>query len=200
MAFRDDLALSEGGLAVCGRYGFSPRSGEKRVHRMLCAGLSRGPTTSSTPELGQVMGEEGGLIWRRKGIQNEQRRTAPETASRFCNRFPKIRKSGKRLVAGNSTAYPVENQPLPISPLYTRAREAVLGTGFPQALKRGKTGRRKPPPEPTAKLNQKTDCRDDLRALQYNLIDINNLHIPLRYSSPHCTHRFESDLGGPSWP
>ena len=44
------------------------------------------------------------------------------------------------------------------------------------------------------------EFRIDFRALWGKLIDINNLHIPLRYCSPHCTHRFESDVGGPSWP
>lgn len=156
MAFRDDLALSEGGLAVCGRCGFSPRSGEKRVHRMLCAGLSWGPTTSSTPELGQVMGEEGGLIWRRKGIQNEQRRTAPETASRFCNRFPKIRKSRKRLVARNSTAYPVENQPLPISPTIYARGGSGFGNRFSTGTQKGKNRKEKAP----ARANSKAQSED----------------------------------------
>ena len=40
----------------------------------------------------------------------------------------------------------------------------------------------------------------DFRALCDKLIDINNLHIPLRHRSPHYTHRFLSDFGGPSWP
>ena len=44
------------------------------------------------------------------------------------------------------------------------------------------------------------EYRIDFRALCDKLIDINNLHIPLRYCSPHYTHRFESDFGGPSWP
>ena len=42
--------------------------------------------------------------------------------------------------------------------------------------------------------------RIDFRALWDKLIDINSLNIPLHYSSPHYTHRFESDFGGPSWP
>ncbi len=44
------------------------------------------------------------------------------------------------------------------------------------------------------------EYRIDFRALCDKLIDINNLHIPLRHRSPHYTHRFESDFGGPSWP
>ena len=44
------------------------------------------------------------------------------------------------------------------------------------------------------------EYRIDFRALCDKLIDINNLHIPLRYCSPHYTHRFESDFRGPSWP
>ena len=44
------------------------------------------------------------------------------------------------------------------------------------------------------------EFRIDFRALCDKLIDINNLHIPLRYCSPHYTHRFESDFRGPSWP
>ena len=44
------------------------------------------------------------------------------------------------------------------------------------------------------------EYRIDFRALWDKLIDINNLHIPLRCGSPHYTHRFESDFGGPSWP
>jgi len=42
--------------------------------------------------------------------------------------------------------------------------------------------------------------RIDFRALWDKLIDISDLNIPLRYRSPHYTHRFESDFGGPSWP
>ena len=44
------------------------------------------------------------------------------------------------------------------------------------------------------------EYRIDFRALCDKLIDINNLHFPLRYRSPHYTHRFESDFDGPSWP
>ena len=44
------------------------------------------------------------------------------------------------------------------------------------------------------------EFRIDFRALCDKRIDINNLHIPLRYCSPHYTHRFESDFRGPSWP
>ena len=44
------------------------------------------------------------------------------------------------------------------------------------------------------------EYRIDFRALLDNLIDINNLHIPLRYCSPHCTYRFESDFRRRSWP
>ena len=44
------------------------------------------------------------------------------------------------------------------------------------------------------------EYRLDFRALWDNLIDINNLYIPLRYYSPHYTHRFESDFAGPPWP
>ena len=44
------------------------------------------------------------------------------------------------------------------------------------------------------------EYRIDFRALCDKLIDINNLHIPLRHRSPHYTHRFESDFRGPSWP
>ena len=44
------------------------------------------------------------------------------------------------------------------------------------------------------------EYRIDFGALCDKLIDINNLHIPLRYCSPHYTHRFESDFRGPSWP
>ena len=44
------------------------------------------------------------------------------------------------------------------------------------------------------------EYRIDFRALCDKLIDINNLHVPLRYCSPHYTHRFESDFRGPSWP
>ena len=44
------------------------------------------------------------------------------------------------------------------------------------------------------------EYRIDFRVLCDKLIYINNLHVPLRYCSPHYTHRFESDFGGPSWP
>ena len=43
------------------------------------------------------------------------------------------------------------------------------------------------------------EYRIDFRALCDKLIDISNLNIPLRYRSPHYTHRFESDCAGPSW-
>ena len=54
--------------------------------------------------------------------------------------------------------YPVENQPLPISPLYTRARSAWFSTG---TEKRAENRKRKPRRTPTVKLKQKTDRRDD---------------------------------------
>ena len=44
------------------------------------------------------------------------------------------------------------------------------------------------------------EYRIDFRALWDKLIDINNLPVPSRSCSPHYTHRFESDFGGPSWP
>ena len=54
-------------LAVCGRFGFSPRSGEKQVRRMPCTGLSRGPATSSTPEFGQVLDHWLQILWSETG-------------------------------------------------------------------------------------------------------------------------------------
>ena len=136
---------------------FSP-IGDKRDRRMHCNGLSRGPTTSSTPEFGQVMGEEGGLIWRRKGRQNEQRRTALETGSRFKTGSQKSERNGKRLVSMNTKTYPVENKPVPVSPPpYARA-----GTGFPQALKKGGNRKKKAP----ARANSKAQSEDRLPGRQ----------------------------------
>ena len=61
-------ALSEAAVvAACGRFGFSPRSGEKQVRRMPCTGLPRGPATSSTPEFGQVLDHWLQLPWSETG-------------------------------------------------------------------------------------------------------------------------------------
>ena len=43
------------------------------------------------------------------------------------------------------------------------------------------------------------EYRIDFRALCDKLIAMSNLNIPLRYRSPHYTHRFESDFAGLSW-
>ena len=57
-------ALSEAAVvAARGRFGFSPRSGEKRGRRMPCTGLPRGPATSSTPGFGQMQDQGLQILW-----------------------------------------------------------------------------------------------------------------------------------------
>ena len=112
------------------------------------------------------MREEGRLIRRRKGKQTvlwslaggevpgrrESEKESPETASRFETASQKSEKNGKRLVAGNSTTYPVENKPLPVSPpLYERAGSG-LGSGLPAGTeKEWKKGSGKAPPKPNGR-------------------------------------------------
>ena len=112
------------------------------------------------------MREEGRVVRRRKGKQRvlwslaggeipgrkESGREPPQTASRSVTASQESEKNGKRLVAGNSTACPVENQPLPISPpLYARAGSG-LGSGLPAGTeKERKRGSGKPPPKPNGR-------------------------------------------------
>ena len=112
------------------------------------------------------MREEGRLIRRRKGKQTvlwslaggevpgrrESEKESPETASRFETASQKSEKNGKRLVAGNSTTYPVENQPLPVSPPLCARAGSGLGSGFPAATeKEWKKGSGKAPPRPNGR-------------------------------------------------
>jgi len=110
--------------------------------------------------------EDGRLARRRKGKQKvlwslagngkrdqtKDEDKPPKTASRSVTASQNPEKNGKRLVAGNSTAYPVENQPLPISPpLYARAGSG-LGSGLSAGTeKERKKGSGKPPPKPNGR-------------------------------------------------
>ena len=110
--------------------------------------------------------EEGRLVRRRKGRQkvlwsladNGKREQTkdddkpPETASRFETASQNPEQNGKRLVAGNSTAYPVENQPLPVSPPLCARAGSGLGSGLPAGTeKERKKGSGKPPPKPNGR-------------------------------------------------
>ena len=110
--------------------------------------------------------EEGSLVRRRKGRQKvlwslagngkrEQTRDEdkpPLTASRFETASQNPEQNGKRLVAGNSTAYPVENQPLPVSPPLCARAGSGLGSGLPAGTeKERKKGSGKPPPKPNGR-------------------------------------------------
>ena len=112
------------------------------------------------------MREEGRLIRRRKGKQTvlwslaggevpgrrESEKESPETASRFETASQKSEKNGKRLVAGNTTTYPVENQPLPISPPLCARAGSGLGSGLPAGTeKEWKKGSGKAPPKPNGR-------------------------------------------------
>ena len=108
------------------------------------------------------MREEGRLLRRRKGKQTvlwslaggatpgrrRSEKGTPETASRLVTASQKTENNGKRLIAGNSTAYPVENQPLPNSP----PQCARAGSGLPAGTEKERSkGSGKPPPKPNGR-------------------------------------------------
>ncbi len=133
------------------RSGSSPRThnpraerehrGPKRHHRRRLESDGRGRRSDPAQE-GQT--EDVVEPWRRgKSGANQRRRTAsrPVTASQNSE------KNGKRLVGRNSTAYPVENQPLPISPpLYARGKRFACWN-----KKRAEKGRWEAPPQPNGR-------------------------------------------------
>ena len=116
-----------------------------------------GGWASGTAQEGQT---EGAVepCRRRKSQANEKRRKASRNRFPFCNRFPNIRKKWEAVSCWKFNGLPCGKPTAShFSPSMTRVREAVC---FPQAQKRTENTKRKPPPEPTVKLNQKTDCRD----------------------------------------
>ena len=112
------------------------------------------------------MREDGRLLRRRKGKQSvlwslaggaipgrrRSEKEISETASRSVTASQETENNGKRLVAGNSTACPVENRPLPNSPPLCARAGSGLGSGLPAGTeKERKKGSGKPPPNPNGR-------------------------------------------------
>ena len=110
--------------------------------------------------------EDGRLLRRRKGRQKvlwsladngkrdhtRDKDKPPQTGSRFSTGSQESERNPNRSVPMNSTAYPVENKPVPVSPPYTRAREPVLGTGLhPESETERNKGGGKDPPKPNGR-------------------------------------------------